>query len=168
MKVILIKDVLSLGKKYDLKTVADGYARNFLLPRGLAVFSTPVLMKDAERKKAAIITSQETDLKTTQELARQLDGYALEIHAKAAEEGTLYATVGIEELKSAFAKKKIDIGNARLGSGELLKELGKHSVILNLPHAIEVKINVVVVKEASGASKNTKKRTLKGKQKPAS
>lgn len=168
MKVILTKDVTSLGRKYDIKTVADGYAKNFLFPRGLAVASTPALEKEAERKKATRAASQEADLKATQELARKLEGHELELQAKASETGTLYATIGVEELKAALAKKKIDIGNARIKSGESLKELGRHAVSLQLPHAIEATLTASIIREADGASKNIKKKSAKGKQKPAS
>ena len=158
MKIILLQNVPALGQKYAVKDVADGYAGNFLLPRRLAVVATPALLKDLEQKKTTMAKVAERDESATKALVKKLDGYKLEISAKATEEGTLYAAIGIEELKAAFIKHKLDIGNATIKTGEPLKELGEHVITLQFPHNLEAEVKVMLVPEAAKEEEGKKKK----------
>ena len=147
MRVILLKDVRGFGQKDDVKSVSDGYARNFLLPRGFAVAATEALLKGVEQQKSAKKHKAEMTLKATQELIKKLDGYELEIPVKASEEGTLYAGVGNEEIRNTFEKKGMEIGQATMKNNTHLKEVGEHTVTLQFPHNLEADIRVMLVKQ---------------------
>lgn len=146
MKVILLKDVRALGRKDDIKDVSDGYARNFLLPRGLAQAATETQVTGARQRKIARAHEAETTLKAAQELVKKLDGYELEMPVKASREGTLYAAVGIEEIRTALEKKGIGIGEASIKNNTHLKEVGEHAVTLQFPHNLEAVIRVMLAK----------------------
>lgn len=150
MKVILLKDIYSLGRKNDIKNVADGYAKNFLLARGLAVAATENLEKEATVKRAMLAKKVATTLKATEELIEKLDGMELEISAKASPEGSLYAAIGMEEIRGAFIKQKIYIGeNIKIKNSDHLKELGEHAVTLQFPHNLEADIKVIITLQES-------------------
>ncbi|MDP3963379.1 MAG: 50S ribosomal protein L9 [bacterium] len=144
MKVILLKDVRALGRKGDVRNVADGYARNFLIPRGLVLLATAALAAEAEKLKAARVKIAELNLQQTQALIKRLADAKVAIRAKASEEGRLYAGVGIEEIRQALTGEKIDIGNARIKGDVHLKTTGAHNVLLQLPHNLEAKITVTI------------------------
>lgn len=148
MKVILLKDVVSLGRKNDVKNVADGYAKNFLLARGLAVAATENLEKEAVAKRSAQAQKVATTLKATQELIKKLDGMELAISTKASPEGSLYAAIGMEEIQNAFLRQKLDLGETvKIKNSDHLKELGEHSITLQFPHNLEADIKVTLVRQ---------------------
>ena len=105
MKVILLKDVEDLGKKYEIKDVKDGHARNLLLPQKLARPATKAALKWLEDQRAVIEKEAEEDLKKSQEVASQLDGYELTVVVKVGDEGQLFESVNsqkiVEGLKEA-------------------------------------------------------------------
>ena len=93
MKVILLQDVEKLGKKYDVKEVADGYARNFLLAKGLAKPATESSIRELATEKEKAETAAELDLKKTEEMVASLDGQEVEIGAKIGDDGKLYGAI---------------------------------------------------------------------------
>ena len=90
MKVILLQDVDKVGKKFEIKTVADGYARNFLFPRDLAKQATPETIEWLEMQKELLATKSEEELKRVQGLASGLDDLEVPIAVKVGEEGQLF------------------------------------------------------------------------------
>lgn len=149
MKVILLKDVKSIGKAGDVKEVSNGYARNFLFPGKLAQVATPELIKRAEAQKADLVKKSEEELEKTEKLASELDGFVIKIKAKANEEGKLFGSIKPEMIREVLIKEKLNIGgiSAEKISTESIKELGEHKVSINLPHGLEAVIVVVVEKE---------------------
>src|SRR3990167_5168862 len=93
MKVLLLKNVEDLGHQGEIKMVSAGYARNFLIPRGLADIATQELIDQIERRQKKREFQAEADLKQTEELAERLNGQTLEIKARASEQGRLYASI---------------------------------------------------------------------------
>lgn len=150
MHVILIKDVPLLGNKDDIKNVAIGYARNFLLSGNLAVIATSAVLKEAEQRKARRTKELETETETIKSLAKKLNGIDIELSAEATEEGTLYAALGFKEIKEALAKKKITIPVAGAESEKPLKSIGDHSVTLHLPHGVDANLTVHIIPEKHG------------------
>ena len=156
MKIILLKDVEKLGKKNDIKNVADGYARNFLIPKKLAVLATKSeIAKLAEQKKIEAEKAEE-ELKLYQELASQVDGLELEISAKIAEEGKLFGTVTTsqiaEKLKENLSGSKalqegLEIKKEQVKLEQPIKEIGEYEATIEFPHNLEVKVKVIVVEE---------------------
>lgn len=149
LKVILLKDVKSLGKAWDIKEVSAGYARNFLFPNKLAEAATPDLVKKSEAQKADIVKKAEKDLEKTEQLASVLDGFVIKIKAKANAEGKLFGSIKPEMIRTSLLSEKLDVESisAKEISTEAIKEIGEHKVTINLPHGLEAVIAVIVEKE---------------------
>ena len=93
MEVLLLKDVEQLGQTGEIKRVADGYARNYLIPRGLATFATPGAIKQAEQQRQSDARRQAKELDEAQALAQELDGRIITFQARAGESDRLYGSI---------------------------------------------------------------------------
>lgn len=144
MKVILTKDAQNLGNAGDIKNVADGYARNFLIPGGYAVIATKDTIKRSEKMKFEKEKQAEEGLKIAEELSGKLEGVSIIIKAKADESGKLYAAIKAEEISEGIACKGFNIDKSKIIIKEPIKETGEHEVMVNLDHGLEVRISVVV------------------------
>src|SRR3989344_3093002 len=129
MKVILLQDVEKLGKKYDLKEVKDGYARNFLLPGKLARPAT------------------EEALKKSQELASKLDGLELSIAIKIGEEGQLFESITSQKILEKLKEMGFEVKKSQISLEKPIKELGEFPVKINLDHNLEIEIKLIVTEE---------------------
>lgn len=147
MKVILTKDVQNLGSTGDIKDVADGYARNFLIPGGLAQAATKASLKKAEEIKKEKELRSEKEFKNAQELAEKLEGILVNIKAKADESGKLYAAVKAEDISEEIKKKGFDLAKAKFVIKEPIKEIGEHEIAIDLDHGLEVRCVVQVESE---------------------
>jgi len=147
MKIILLKDIPKLGKKYDVKDVSDGYARNFLFPQKLAVIATEKEIKKLEEKKEREKLRAEKDLEKNQETAKKLEDYELEIAAKVDKEGNLYAAIGASQIAKALKEKGFNVKKDQIKIDESIKELGEKEIIVEFPHNLEAKIRVIIVEE---------------------
>jgi len=147
MKVILIKDVQSLGHSGDIKDVSDGYARNFLIPGGYAKPATQSALEKAEQIKAQKAKEAEGELGRAKELAKKLQGESVVVKAKADDSGKLYAAVKGEEISEALKAKGFEVEKNKVVIGDPIKELGEFEININLDHGLEVLIGVTVEKE---------------------
>ncbi|MCD5396160.1 MAG: 50S ribosomal protein L9 [Candidatus Pacebacteria bacterium] len=147
MKIILLKDVEKLGKKYEIKEVADGYARNFLIPRGLAKPATEKLIEWAERQKELEEKKAEQELKRIQKLASQLDGQEIEFLVKVGKRGELFEGIGQAKIAKKIKEMGFDIKKSQIALEKPIKELGEFPVKINLDQGLEAEIRVVVVPE---------------------
>ena len=147
MKVILLQKVNGLGDKYDTKEVADGYARNFLLPQNLAEISTPERAAVMEERKAKEIGDAQKDLERVEALAEKLEMLEIIVKAKAQEDGTLYGSVGPKEIAAAVKKHHTSIDERQISIKNPIKKLGDHEAIVNLNHGLEAPITVTVERE---------------------
>lgn len=148
MQVLLLQDVERLGEAGDIKRVADGYARNYLFPRGLAVLATPGAIKEAELHRAAAARREVKALTEAQALAQVLDGMTVTFQARAGEQDRLYGSitnVAIAEALSEKAGQEVD--RRKIELEEPLKELGTHAVTIRLAPEAEAKVSVVVERE---------------------
>ncbi|MGN0172329.1 MAG: 50S ribosomal protein L9, partial [Acutalibacteraceae bacterium] len=102
MKVILLQDVKGQGKKGELVNVSDGYARNFLLPRNLAMVADAQAMNELKNKESSVKYHQEMDKKAAQEAAELLKGKTVTIHARAGQKGKLFGAVTPKEVSEAI------------------------------------------------------------------
>jgi large subunit ribosomal protein L9 len=147
MKVLLLKDVYKLGRAGDIKRVADGYGRNYLLPQGMAVLATPEALKMAERikEKANIqraIVNQEMD-----GVAKQITGLTLIFPAKASETGKLYGSVTTQMITEAIkAKSGVEVAKRQVDS-QPLRMLGEYKVHIRLTVDLIPTIDVIVHRE---------------------
>jgi large subunit ribosomal protein L9 len=149
MKVILLKDVQDLGKKYDVKDVSDGYARNFLFPKKLAMLATKGELKKLEEKREKERIEAEKDLAKNQEIIGRLEGLELEVEAKVGKEGGLYASISETQITKALKTKGFNLKNSqiKISTGEPIKELGEREIIIEFAHGLEAKVKIIVVEE---------------------
>jgi len=143
MKVILLKNVPQLGEKGDVKEVAIGHARNFLIPRGLAKPATSQALAELELNKVHAAKTAEADLAAAEQLAGKLEGQVIEVTAKASDEGTLYAAVSPAKVATALKAKGFELSKDQLAIGHI-KELGEHEVVVDLDHGLDARITLVV------------------------
>lgn len=147
MKVILLQDVESLGKKYEVKDVKDGYARNFLLPEKLVKPATKQALKWLSDQKEVIEKEAEEDLKKAQELASNMDGLELNIQVKVGEEGQLFESINSQKIIEKIKEMGFEIKKSQVKLEEPIKELGEFPVSINLDHNLEVEIKVIITSE---------------------
>ena len=147
MKVLLLEDVYKLGRAGDVKRVAPGYARNYLMPQGLAVLATPGAMKHADRIKK---TGEVKRAKVNQELggvAEQLEGKRFTFAAKASETRRLYGSINTQMIAEAVSKEiGVDVQAKQIES-QPLRMLGRHSVAVRLTVDLIPEIEIVVHRE---------------------
>lgn len=147
MKIILLKKVKGLGEKYDIKEVADGYARNFLFPQKLAEAATPARLEVLAERKTKEATDAQKDLEKTEAFAEKLEMLEVTIKAKAQDDGTLYGAVSAKEIASAIKKHGVTVDEKNIIIKKPIKKAGDHEVTINLPHGLEAPVVITVERE---------------------
>lgn len=147
MKVILLQDVDNLGKKYDVKEVKSGYARNFLLPQKLAKTATKQAVKWLADQKEIIEKKAEEDLKKIQGVASNIDGAELAISVKVGEEGQLFESINQQKIVERLKEMGFEIKKSQVVLKEPIKELGEFPIKINLEHNLEAEITVIITEE---------------------
>lgn len=146
MKVILQQDVKGQGKKGQLVEVSDGYARNFLLARKLAVLATPENVNTMKQQEKARKAQEAAEKAEAQETAKKLEGLTTKIAAKAGEGGRLFGAVTAKEVSEALAAQHgISIAKAKLVLDEPIKACGGYKIKAKLGYEIVGTVNVLVV-----------------------
>ncbi len=148
MKVLLIKTVDTLGTPGEVVNVAPGYARNFLLPRKLAVLATKGSTKMAVSLKAAAAAKAKEQNKAAEALAEKLRELTLTFTATADESGQLYGGIGEREIAAALLEKKLEIDKKQVVIENHIKILGEHKVQIKVHGDIVETITVKVEAEA--------------------
>jgi large subunit ribosomal protein L9 len=148
MQVLLLKDVEGLGQIGEIKKVADGYARNYLIARDFAVLATPGAVKQAKKHQQAEVSRQAKALSEAQALAEILDGEIVTFHARAGEGDRLYGSITSANIAEAL-EEKVDheVDRRKIDLEEPLKELGTHAVTVRLAPEAEAKVTVVIERE---------------------
>ncbi|HET9659415.1 MAG TPA: 50S ribosomal protein L9 [Thermomicrobiales bacterium] len=145
MKIVLRQDVENLGEKGSVKNVADGYARNYLIPRGMAVVATPGELKVVatnEAVKQRKITRQETEL---QGLADRINGQKLEFEARAGSNGRLFGSITNGDIAEKLSKAvDTEIDRRKIVIDEPIRTVGDHAVTVNLVGKLRPQVTVVV------------------------
>ena len=154
MKIILLEDVEKLGKKGEIKEVADGYARNFLIPNKKAILATKNEIIKLEEQKEIKAQQAEQELSKYQQIATQLDGLELEILAKVGEEEKLFGTVTANQIVEKLKEQGIEVQKNQIKLKDPIKELGEYEINIEFPHNLEANIKVIVVKEEKGKAKH--------------
>jgi len=144
MKVILLQDVEGVGKKYEVKDVKDGYARNFLLPKNLVRPATKSALKWLEDQKEVIEKEAEEDLKKAQETASKLDDLELNIAVKIGDEGQMFESISAQKIAEQLKEAGFEIKKSQIKLSEPIKELGEFPVKIDLEHNLEVEINLII------------------------
>lgn len=156
MKIILEKDVNGLGREGAVVEVADGYARNFLLPRKLAVLATKGSLKQLEFKKK-ILAKKEADRKAEAEkLAASLEGEVVKLTAKAGKGKRLYGSITAREIAQVLnEQKKIKLDKKAVVLESPIKSVGDHSVVVSFHPEVEAKVLVKVQPQEKLEKKQT-------------
>ena len=145
MKVILTQDVKSQGKKGQLVDVSDGYARNFLLPKKLAVIATAENLNTMKQQEKARKAQEAAEKAQAQATAKQLEGLMVKIPAKAGEGGRLFGAVTAKEISEALsAQHGVDIAKTKLVLDEPIKSCGGYQVKAKLGYEVVGTVNVMV------------------------
>jgi len=144
MKVILKQDIKNVGKKDQIIEAADGYARNFLFPKGLAVPADHSNMNELNLKKKAEANQKAKDLENSKNLAEELKSKILEIPVKAGTNGRLFGGVTAKEIASAFKEQlNIDIDKKKILT-DVIKQEGIYMIDVKLLEGVMAKIRVHV------------------------
>ena len=143
MKVILLKNVNSLGRTGDIKEVTDGYARNFLIPRQLADVATPELVSHIKKIKQKEDKTAKDDLARAELMASKIENRVFEISMKASPQKKLYASVNPSLVSQLLHDKGFDIHKDYIYTDHI-KEIGEHQITIIFPHGLEAKITLVV------------------------
>ena len=148
MRVILRREVAGLGRPGDVKDVADGYAQNFLLPRGLAVEATAGEMKVLARARDAKRAKEDRAHADAEELAKRLSETTLMFRLKAGEQGKTFGSVTSKDIADALKKQhKVDIDKTKVHLPEPLKSLGAHKVEIRLLTDVRPSVTVAIEAE---------------------
>lgn len=147
MKVILRRDHESLGKIGDVVVVKDGYARNFLIPRGIAYQALSGNIKALEEEKKSVEKRNLQELKAAENLAAQLESVSVTIPVQVGEEDKIFGTVTAQMIADALKEKGHDIDKRKIEIEEPIKALGIYGVSLKLHQNVSAKIKVWVVRE---------------------
>lgn len=144
MKIVLTEDVKKLGSKGDVVDAADGYARNYLMPRGLAVEATQQKIKELKEKEAKKNRLKNEKREDAEKLKSKLESEKFEIKVKAGEQGRLFGSVNTKDIAEAASAKGYDIDKRKLELDDSIKSLGMHNVKIKLYDDISASLKVNV------------------------
>lgn len=145
MKVVFLADVKGQGKKDQIKEVSDGYARNFLIPKGLAAPAGAQILNDIKNRESAKQHKIEVERKAAQETAKKLESLTVKITAQAGSDGRLYGSVTSKDIAEALEKQhKITVDKRKLSLNDPIKAYGLYSIEVKLYTDVSGKINVCV------------------------
>ncbi|RLD18262.1 MAG: 50S ribosomal protein L9 [Caldiserica bacterium] len=147
MEVILRVDIPKLGKRGDIVSVKDGYARNFLIPRGLAYPKTEENLLRVEKEKKLFEKKKEAEIERLKSLSEKISSISIRIKKKTHDEVKIYGSVTKEEIQEALKKEGIEIDKRSIEIKEPIKELGVYHVDVNLGKDIVAKLKLWVEKE---------------------
>ena len=148
MQVLLIKDVAGIGRAGQTKNVADGHARNYLLPRGLAVIATSGAVKQAESLKLSAAKREAATLQEAELLANTLNNIQLDFKVKAGANDRLFGAITAEDLAKRLEKDhKIRIDRRKIELDHPIKDLGKRGVPIKLHSGVTAQVQVLVERE---------------------
>ena len=148
MKVILKQHIDSLGKAGELVKVADGYARNFLIPKGLAAEANERNLKTFEHEKKRILLQAEKIQKQAEEMAAKLSAVECKIARRVGEQEKLFGSVGVKDIEDALTAQGVEIEKRNILLDEPLKTLGEFPVRIKLSAGVTAEIKVTVIAEA--------------------
>ncbi|MDH5674418.1 MAG: 50S ribosomal protein L9 [Myxococcales bacterium] len=148
VQVILKQDVDKLGTVGELVRVRSGYARNYLLPRSLAVLATRSNVKQIEHEKRITQAAALKLRKLSEGAAAQIEGMSIEIAMAVGEGDKLYGSVTARDIADALSERSIEVDRKKLQLDEIIKTVGEHQVTVKLGHGVTARFQVVVVPAA--------------------
>lgn len=151
-QVLLREDIDNLGARGEIVKVRAGYARNYLLPRKLAVQATASNVKQIEQERAALLKKEATERAGAEAQAGLMNTLRLNFERKVGEHGMLYGSVTSMDIQEALREKGYEFDRRRIHLAEAIKETGEFSVRVRLHREVNVEIPVVVTAEGGGAA----------------
>jgi large subunit ribosomal protein L9 len=147
MEVILKEDIASLGKIGEVVRVRDGYARNYLLPRGLVLVANKKNLKTFEHQKKIVVDQKQKIMRQAQAVGDQLAAVALVIPMKVGEEGKLFGSVTNIQIEKALKAKGLNVDRRKIHLEEPIKNVGDYEVAIRLSADLTVPLKVSVISE---------------------
>lgn len=148
MKVVFLKDVSSKGRAGEIKEVADGYARNFLFPKKLALPATSDAIKTAQTQAAGKARSRVRLQEELSEVAKLIDGKELHFKARAGEKGRLHGSITSAQIAEELSNlANVEIDKKKVAIEEPLRQIGDHEVKISFSKDIEAKVKVIIEEE---------------------
>ncbi|HOX30609.1 MAG TPA: 50S ribosomal protein L9 [Candidatus Paceibacterota bacterium] len=144
MRVILLKDIENLGKQYETKDVADGYANNFLLPKGLAKQATKNAVIWAKTQLEISAKKTEAELKVIQQEASNIDGQEITLQVKVGDKDQLFESINEQKICDKLKEAGFQIDKKQIALEEPIKKLGEFPVKIKFGHNLEAEIKVIV------------------------
>jgi large subunit ribosomal protein L9 len=148
MQIILQEEVEKLGTRGEVVEVAEGYARNFLLPRKLALEATPGNMKRLEKMRVTFAKKEATEKQDAQTLAELLAGVSLEFARKAGDNDQLFGSVTSGDVSEALAAKGFTVEKRKIQLADPIKVIGEYDIPVKLHREVSATVKVAVQKEA--------------------
>jgi large subunit ribosomal protein L9 len=149
MEVILKEDVMKLGSRGDVVKVAEGYGRNFLLPRKLAIEATTGNKKVVEQMRAAALRRSAKEKAQAEELSKQFDGLSVSFQRRSGENDQLFGSVTSGDIAESLAKKGFNLDRRKIQLHEPLKSIGEFTLPVKLHKDVTAHLKVVIEKEAA-------------------
>lgn len=148
MKVILTQDVKKQGVKGQVIEVSDGYARNYLIPQGMAEEASKTRLKEIEEKKVRDAKQKDKEKEQAEQLKARLDGQTIELKAKTGSNDKLFGAVTSQEIADALQKRfAVKIDKKKIELGENIKNLGEYSFKIKIYPAIQAELKLIVSAE---------------------
>jgi len=147
MKIILIKDVEKLGKKYEIKEVSSGYARNYLIPKDLAIQASEKLLKWAEAQREKEEKKADEKLKKVSEFVSAIDGLEIEITVKVGKEDQLFEKINQQKILEGLKELGFEIKKSQIELEKPLEELGEFPVKIKFEHNLEAEVKIIITEE---------------------
>lgn len=147
VQLILRDDVPNLGKIGDVVRVKPGYARNYLLPRGLAVEASPKNLRVLEHQKRVIAAKADREHKSAEASAKRLDGLQITVRARAGEEGRLFGSVTNMDVERLLADKGFQVERRRIVLDDPIKQLGTYPITVQVGRAVRATVQLTVEAE---------------------
>jgi large subunit ribosomal protein L9 len=148
MQIILQQDIDKLGHRGDVVTVKPGYARNYLLPRSLAIEATPGNMKALERIRTSLAKKTATELEAAKKQADLLSGVSVSFKRKTGENDQMFGSVTTADIAEALAAQGFKIDKRQVQLAEPIKTIGEHDVTIKVFRDVTAAVKAVVEKEA--------------------
>ena len=148
MRVLLTKDVENVGRAGDVKEVADGYGRNFLLPRKLAIVAGRGAEAEAKRLREAVVRRETKERDEAQAVADEIDNKTVVVRLKVGAEDKAFGSITNQDIAAALkAQHRVEIDRHKIDLKEPIKTLGEHQVALKLHHDVSAHLNVIVTQD---------------------
>ena len=144
MKVILLQDVDKVGKKYEVKEVADGYAKNYLFPKKVAQIATKNAVAWAATQREIGAKQTEKELQEMQAKASSIDGQEIQMAVKTGEKNQLFESVTAQKIVEKLKEMGFEIDKKQIMLKDPIKELGDYQVKISFPHNLEAEVKITI------------------------